>query len=488
MLVNLYTVRIVLNALGVEDYGIYNVVNGLVVMFTFLNISTTGAVQRYLTFAMGQNDDKHARNVYSAGVIIHIFIALLVFALSQTIGLWFFLNWLNLPADRQTAAFIVYQFSVATTLLSILRIPYHAVIVAHEKMSFLALFGIIESMLKLGFVFLLPFILYDKLIVYAVFVFIVGLIITLINKIYCNKAFIIARFKFCNDKLLFRQLFEFSGWSTFSSIANMGKNRGVDILINIFYGVAVNAAIGIATQVNTAVNTFARNFQTAFQPQIVKSYAANNHDYFMRLIFQTSKITFYLLFFIGLPLYINADFVLRIWLINVPEYTVIFTRLILLSLLIEMIAGPFWMSIQATGNIKKYSVIESCFVFSNFPLSLFFLWIGFSPVWVLITRVVVNIFLLFWRILFVGKRINLPVIMFFREVIIPILIIALISGTVTVFLSSFFFDWSKLVLSCVISFICTSFLIYFAGLNVQEKSSLKNWIKNKISPHKATCI
>lgn len=481
MLVNLYAVRIVLNALGAEDYGIYNVVNGLVVIFTFLNIATTGATQRFLNFSIGQNEDKQARNVYSASFIIHAFITLLVVVLAQTVGLWFFFNWLNLPADRQTAAFIAYQFSVATTALSILRIPYHAVIIAHEKMSVFAMIGIAESILKLAFAFMLTVILFDKLIVYAFFAFIIGFVVTLINKIYCNRMFPVFRFKYCSDKKLFLQLFEFSGWSAFSSVANMSKNRGIDILVNIFFGVTTNAAMGIATQVNTAVNTFARNFQTAFQPQIVKSYAVKDQDYFVRLVFQTAKATFFLLFFLALPLFINADFLLQIWLRDVPEYTVIFVQLILLSLLTETIAAPFGVSIQATGNIKKYSIIESCFIFFNFPVSLLFLRMGFNPTVVLIIRVVINIILLFWRIFFVGKRINLPVIMFLREVIVPILVIALVSSTATVFLSSFFIDWTKLIFSCVISFLFTASLIYFIGLNTQEKILSQNWIKNKFS-------
>ena len=479
MLVSLYTVRVVLETLGVEDYGIYNVVAGVVVMFSFLNGAMTNATQRFLNFALGQNNTELAKNVYSTSFIIYILIAVLVIILAETVGIWLFFTWLNIPSERQSTAFAVYQISVVTTVINIIRVPYHAVVTAYEKMSFFALISIIESILKLAVVFLLSITLFDKLIVYAVLICIVGVIILFVYKLYCNSRFEIANFKYYKDKELFRQLAGFSGWSLFGGFANVSRDYGVNILVNIFHGVSVNAAMGIATQVNSAVFQFVNNFQTAFKPQIVKSYAAKDYDYFMTLIFQTSKISFYLLFFFVLPLYVNADIVLRIWLKNIPEYTIMFTQLILISSLVDAVVGPLWMSIQATGNIKKYYLIASCFTFSNLPLSLLFLWVGFTPVWVLIIRFSMNIIGLIWRIFFVSRRINFSLKYFFREVIVPIFIISLISGLVIVFLHGFFIDLTALIISCIASTLCVSFLVYFIGLNIQEKVFLKNWIKSK---------
>ena len=477
MLVTLYTVRLVLNILGVEDYGIYNIVNSLAVIFWFLNAAMTSATQRFLNFAMGQNDMEQVRNIFSISFILHIFIAILFVFLAETVGLWLFYTWLNIPPDRQNAAFVVYQFSIVTMAIGILQIPYRATIIAYEKMSFFALGSVIEVLLRLGAAFLLVIILFDKLIIYAVLCSFTGLIIFFLYKLYCNRTFETARFRYCKDKKLFHQLAEFSGWTAFSGFAGACSSRGVDVFVNIFYGVTVNAAMGIAGQVNAAVYSIITSFQTAFNPQIIKSYSAKDYDYFKRLLFQTSKISFYLLLFFVLPLYINAEFVLKLWLKNVPEYTVVFTQLILLRSLVSPIGGPLATSINATGNIKKFQIIGSFIWFLNLPLSFIFLWLGFSPVWVLMTGLLLNIIVLFWRIFFICKRIDVLVLEFLYKVIAPIVVIAGISGLVTVFFQSFFIDWSKLILSCIVSTICTGCLVYFIGLNRQEKVLLQNKIQ-----------
>ena len=448
-------------------------------MFTFLNGAMTGATQRFLNFAMGQNDKEQTRNVFSISFIIHVIMAVLLIILAETVGLWFFYSFFNIPPERQSAAFIVYQFSIATTAINIILVPYRATIIAYEKMSFFALLSIIEVLLKLGVVFLLAVILFDKLVIYGLLTFAVSILILLVYKFYCNKSFETARFRYCNDKKLLKQLVEFSGWTTFGSFANVSRNHGTDILINIFYGVAVNAAIGIAKQVNSAVNSFVSNFQTAFRPQITKSYASQDYDYFMRLIFQTSKISFYLLFFLALPLYINAEFVLKLWLKNVPEYTVIFVKLILLGSLLDAISSPFVTSVEATGDIRKFQIINSIFSFSNLPFSLLFLWLGFSPAWVLIIKLSLGIFFNAWLIFFIKGKISLPIRNLFSEVIIPIIIIAFFSSLAVSFIDRLFFDFVGLLLSCIVSTICIGSLAYWIGLNKAERIFIKNWIKER---------
>jgi len=482
LLVSLYTVRVVLETLGVEDYGIYNVVSGVVVLFTFLNRAMTSGTQRFLNFALGRNDTEQARNVYSVGLVIHVLIAMLVVILAQTLGLWFFFTWLNIPPERHNAAFVVYQFSVLATIIGILQNPYKATIIAYEKMSFFATLSIIEAALKLGIVFLLSVILFDKLIAYAFLLCIAGFVFFMVYKIYCNRTFEIASFRHCRDRELLKQFLRFSGWSVFGGMANLSREHGANILINIFFGVTLNAAMGIATRVNSVVFQFVSNLQTAINPQIIKSYSAQDYDYFMKLIFRTTKISFCLIFFFVLPLYINVGFVLQIWLTSVPEYTIIFTQLILLSSLVMAIAGPLMTSIQATGDIMKYQVIISCFIFANLPLSLFFLWMGFSPAWVLIIRVSLEAVILIWRIFFLRKRIRLPVFGFFCEVIIPMFIIAAGSTLITIFVSKFFTDeWNRLIVSCIIATLSISCLMYLIGLSRHEKFLLKNWVKIKRS-------
>jgi len=482
LLVSLYTVRVVLETLGVEDYGIFNVVSGVVLLFAFLPAAMASATRRFLNFALGQNDMEQARNVYSVSLILHALIAALIILLAQTVGLWFFHTWLNIPSERQAAAFIVYQLSIMITAMGVLQVPYNATIIAYEKMSFFAALSLIEVLLRLGIVFLLPLILLDKLIAYAAFICIAVIVIFLVHKIYCNRTFKIARFRYCTDKNLFGRLLGFFTWSAFGEVANVSRVHGTNMLVNIFHGVTVNAAMGIATQVNAAVYQFLSSFQTVFNPQIIKLYSAKEYDHFMRLVFRTSKISFCLLLFFVLPLYINAEFVLRLWLGNAPEYTVAFIHLVLSSSLLMAIAGPLLVSIQATGDIKKYQLITSCLIFANLPLSLFFLWIGFSPVWVLITRIGLDALILVWQIFFLGRKIKLPVRRFFCEVVVPIFIIMGTTILTTVFIYNLFIgEWSKLIASCIISTITIACLMYCIGLNKQEKILFWNWIRTKLA-------
>ena len=479
MLVSLYTVRLVLNNLGTEDYGIYNIVGGVVVLFTFMNSAMTNTTQRFLNFALGKNDTEQVRNVFSISFIILSIISLLFVLLAQTFGLFFFNTLLNIPTERQSAAFIVYQLSIVTTVIGIYRIPYNATILAYEKMSFFALLSLFEAGLKLLVVLLLPIFLFDMLIMYAILILATGVIITLVFKVYCNRTFETARFKYTKDKKLLSELANFSGWSLLGDITRLVKRNGVNILLNIFHGVTVNAAMGIATNVNAAIFRFVGNFQTAFKPQIVKSYSTNDHDYFIKLIFTTSKLSFCLLLFFVLPLLINLDFVLGIWLGYVPEFVVIFTKLFLLSSLIEAIDGPLWMSIQATGNIKKYQLILSCFMYANLPLSFLFLRMGFSPAWPLIIKLSLDFISLVWRIFFLGELIKLPVSKFFRSVIMPVSIVAVISTVITnISFNIFKLDLLSLVFSSIISTIVIGFSVYFLVLNRDEKDFVHNKAKS----------
>ena len=481
MLVNLYAVRVVLGVLGADDFGIFNVVGGIVVLFTFLNFAMTSATQRFLNFALGRNDMEQAKDVYSVSLVIHLLIAVLVIVFAQTVGLWFFHTWLNIPPERQAAAFVVYQFSVATTVIGILQVPYRATIMAHEKMTFFATLSIVEAVLKLGIVFLLPVILFDHLKIYVFLIFVTRIVILLIHKIYCNTTFETARFRYCKDRQLFRQLMGFSGWSVFGGVASLSRDHGTNILLNIFHGVTVNAAMGVATQVNSAVFQFVGNFQMAFNPQITKLYSAKDYDSFMRLVFRAAKASFCLLFFFALPLSVNADFILRLWLNNVPEYSVVFVQLILLFSLLEAIVAPLGMSVQATGDIKKYQLIISCFIFANMPLSLLFLWMGFNPVWVLVIRVGIRVISFIWQVFFfLGEKIKLPVLGFLREVIIPVSVTALASVIMVVFLRNFFYsDWNKLIISSVVSTISIGLLTYWVVINKEERALLRNWINSK---------
>jgi O-antigen/teichoic acid export membrane protein len=453
-------------------------------MFSFINGAMTSASQRFLNYMLGKKDIEQVRDIFSISFIIHTMMALFIIILSETIGLWFFCTQVNIPFDRQNAASIIYQISIATTGINILRVPYNATVIAYEKMSFFAIASIIENILKFIAAFLLTMILYDSLIVYAFLICIIGIIMFFIYKFYCNRNFETANFRYCNNTDIYRKLIRFSCWSVFGSIANVSSSHGTNLLINMFSTVTVNAAMGIATQINAAVYQFVGNFQTAFNPQIIKSYSNKDYDYFMGLIFKASKISFILLFFFALPLYINIEFVLEVWLKTIPDYTVIFTRLILLFSLVDAVSGPLWMSIQATGNIKKYQLMVSCFILANLPLSFLFLWLGYSPVWVLIIKVVLNVATHIWRMFFLQKHINLPVRGFLYDVIIPIIIISSISTVVTIYIYKQFSGLKSLIYSGGSSVICTAFLTYLFGINRQEKILLRNIVlkmRNRIN-------
>jgi len=473
MTVSLYTSRIVLNTLGVSDFGIYNIVGGVVVLFSFLNNAMSSATQRFLNFEIGKNDFVQLRKIFCISMNVHVSIAFIVFILAETIGLWFLNTQLNLPLDRMNAANWVYQFTILTFIISILQVPYNATIIAHERMSFYAYVSIVEVSLKLSAVFLLQYLGYDKLKLYAVLICAVALIIITIYKLYCNKKFESSRYIFIWDASLYKQLLSFSGWSLFGSVANVGKTQVINILINIFCGVLVNAAMGITNQVSATLNGFVSNFQLAFNPQIVKSYAANDKEYLMSLIFKTSKYSYFLLFILSLPILLNTEYILKLWLKIVPEYTVQFCQLTIIYLLIESISGPLWMSVQATGKIKSYQIVISSLLLLNVPFSYILLKLNFIPYSVVLVSIGIGILALLIRIIFLRSLINLPIIQFLREVILIIFIVTILSIPLP-FIESFYLDgFRRLIITSTTAIISLVLILYFIGLDINEKKYVK---------------
>lgn len=481
MLVSLYTVRVVLNVLGAEDYGIYNVVAGVVVFFSFVNNAMASGTQRFLNFYLGKNDNYKVNEVYSASILIHLLIAFFFVLLAETVGLWFVSTQLNIPIHRKNVTNVVYQFSILTTVFSIVKVPYHAVIIAYEKMSFFALLSIIEAILKLLIVYLLVIAPFDKLVFYSFLLTLVAFITTLIYKLYCNKKFKIARYNKVTNFVFIKEQLSFSGWSTFGAFANVANAQGTNIVLNMFTSVTVNAAMGIANQVNTAVYSFVGNFQTAFNPQMIKSYAEGNKQYFINLICRTSKFSFFLLTYIAIPLLINAEFVLTLWLKDVPEYSVLFVQLIIIWALIDAWNGPLWMSIQATGNIKKYQIIVSFLIFSNLPLTITAFILGAKPEVVLIIRIILNVIITIWRVFFVGKRIQLPIKQFIINVLLRCVIVFILCYFFTLFIG-------KLITNSVLYFIITtltsvilvSFFSIVVGISSEERKAFFQLLRNKL--------
>ena len=481
LLVSLYTVRAVLEALGAEDYGIYNVVAGVVVLFSFVNNAMASSAQRFLNYALGEGDEEKAQDVYSASLAVHALIALGFVLAAETAGLWFVHTRLNIPEARKTAAELVYQCTVATTVFNIIRVPYHAVIIAYERMGFFAGLSIVEAALKLAVVFVLLPARADKLELYGFLLAAVALVILGCYKAYCNRMFKPAHYRRVHDKRLVREILSFSGWSLFGGAANVANSQGTNIVLNLYTDVTVNAAMGIANQVNAAVYSFVGNFQTAFNPQIVKSYAEGDKTYFINLICGASKAAFFLLTVMVIPLLINADFILSVWLHTVPAYAVSFVRLILLCSLIDSWNGSLWMSIQATGNIRTYQLIVSAMIFANLPLSVAALALGAVPESVLIIRLLLLCAITVWRTFFLGKRIALPKRRFVTQVL---------ARCCAVFGISLWVSWVvgglcradavRFFVSTVFSILCTGILIAAIGLNKTERARLCSVIQRRI--------
>lgn len=473
MLVSLYTVRVVLNTLGAEDYGIYNVVAGVVVLFSFVNNAMATSVQRFLNFYLGKKDTEKTRNIYSSSLVIHGVICLIFTVLAETVGLWFVNTKLNIPTGRSNAAFWCYQAAVITTLANIMRVPYNAVIIAYEKMSFFAGLSIVEAVLKLAVVFLLKIAQFDKLIFYSFLLAAVSFIILAIYKFYCNKNFEIAHYRKNQDKGLGKELISFSGWSLFGVVANVANSQGTNIVLNIFTNVTVNAAMGIANQVNAAVYSFVSNFQTAFNPQLVKSYAAGEKEEFQILVNRSAKFSFYLLWLIVLPVYVNCSFLLSLWLKNIPQYSVGFVRLVLIFSLIESLNGPLWISIQATGKIRAYQIIIGIINILNLPFSIVVFCLGANPYWILYIRIALNCAAFGIRVLLSKKYFALRVHSFLRDSVLIPAFIAAASASLTLLCGKMI---SKTVqnffATCIVSAVVSGALIFFVGMKAIERKAI----------------
>jgi len=482
MLVSLYTSRVVLNTLGVEDFGIYNVVGGFVSMFGFLNSAMASATQRFLSFEIGKGDRDQLRNVFSMSVNIHFLIAFIILILAETVGLWFVNTQLIIPADRMGAAQWVYQFSILAMMVYMVSVPYNAMIIAHERMNVFAWVSIAEVSLKLFIVFMLQWFGFDKLKFYAVLTFCVSLIIRFIYGIYCSKNFKESKFRFFWDKSLFNTLVSYAGWNLWGNIAVVLKGQGVNVLLNMFFGPVVNAARGIAYQVSSAVNQFVTNFQMAMNPQIIKSYAVDDLKYMHQLIFRGAKYSFFLLFTLSLPILLETEQILRLWLKTVPEYTVIFTRLVIINVLIDCISGPLMTAAQASGKIKLYQSIVGGLLILNLPVSYLFLKLGFQPQVTIFVSISISIIALFARLKIIKGLVYLNTADYFKNVIfkiIPVIFIAVILPGFIIYLLPI--NFTRLLLSCIIAVTSVGLTVFFIGLSHSEQQFMVKSLKRVTS-------
>ena len=470
MAIALYTSRVVLNTLGVTDYGIYNVVGGVVAMFGFINGSMSSATQRYITFALGKGDMERLRTVFGTALQIHFLIALLIVVLGETVGLWFMYEKMQIPAGRMDAAFWVLQCSIVSTVVMVISVPYNADIIAHEKMSAFAYISIVEAVLKLAVVYVLLVFSFDKLVLYAFLILVVQVLIRFCYSHYCNKHFKESKYRHVWDKSLFKEMTGFAGWSMFGNLAGVLFGQGLNMLLNVFFGPVVNAARAVAVQVQSAIQQFVGNFQMALNPQITKTYAKGEMDEMHKLMFRSARFSFYLLFFLSLPVLFETDFVLTVWLKTVPDNTVIFLRIMICTSLIYTLSNPLMVANQATGKVRKYQAICGSILLMILPVSYVCLKLGCPAYSVFIVHFVIESIAQLARMVMLRPLIGVRISDYIRNiytrvvavvalsVVVPFIIYENMDGSVVRFFTM-----------CTVCVLSVGIVAYTVGLSKNER-------------------
>lgn len=475
MLITLFSSRIVLQALGVSDFGLYNVVGGIVALISFLRASLASSTQRFISYEIGRNDTVQLKKVFSISVSTHILISVLILIMAETLGLWFLNNYIQIPLGRENAAFWIYQFSVVSLCISAITIPYSADVISHERMSYYAFVSIIEAIMKLAFAYALFLFGTDKLILYGGLMMLINFIDFFLYYGYCRRKFNETKYEFYFDKQLFKQIFSFSGWTVFGQLSVIGANQGTSILINMFHGLAANAAIGISQQVNNAISGLTANFHTAFQPQLTKSYAANDYDYMNSLICKTSKISYFLLFLAAIPIVVNIDLILKIWLgENVPIYTSQFCVLFLATSLCNAISAPLWTSIYATGQIRNYQIVTSLIFLSDILIVyLLFFYFGCSPVVAMEVKLIINVLIVLVRVLYTKKVVpGFSVLIYIKKCLTQVFLVTIITVTLSSLIFLFEFDKIERLLLSIPLLIISCLVSFRIGFSIQERQYL----------------
>lgn len=487
--ISLYTSRIVLEALGVDDYGIYSVVGGLVTMFSIITSSLVTAINRYLSYELGRNNLDRLEKIFTTSINIQILLCLVVLILGETIGVWFLNNYMSFPSGSLYSANWVFQSSIVVFILNLINIPYNSVIIAHERMKAFAYFSIFESVLKLIEVLILFFVKWDnKLILYSLLQVVVSFIMRCSYGIYCTHNFKECKYKFYFEKNLTKEMFGFAGWNLFSNASFVLNTQGVNILINIFFGVAVNAARGIAVQVDTAIMNFVNSFTTAINPQIIKAYSSGAQSYLWKLIIDGSRYTYYLTLVFVIPILLDTNYILHLWLKQVPDYTIIFIQLSFIYSVFNSIGTTAYFACVAHGNMKYYTLhltTVSCLVFP-------FTWIAYkmgAPVEICyVINGMIAFFCIFIRLRILNQLISFDSNLFIREMLLPSLIIFVITIfpplIIKYFLESSFL---RLIIIVAVSEISLGLSIFIIGLNKNEKDSIKKFVTDRIHNMKFIC-
>ena len=484
MFVSLFTSRIILEALGIENYGISNVVGGLVGMFSVISSSLTSAASRFITFEIGRGDKENLRKTFSTSIIIQTSLAIIVFVVCELVGTWFLETQMQIPPGRMYAAKWVLQFSIISFCIGLITVPFGACIIAHERMSIYAYLSIFNSLMNLAICYLLVISPIDRLIFYSILGFLVNQTTTIINIVYCKRNFDESRGKITFDKEIFKKMVGFSGWSFFNNTTYILNNQGINMLINIFFGVAVNAARGIATQVENVVHQFVNNFTVALNPQITKSYASEDFESMHQLVCRGAKFSYFIMLIMALPIIIEAEQILNIWLINVPQYAIIFTQLALVMGMCDCIGSSGYTACIATGNLKRYSIIITSIGIMEFPIAWLFFAMGALPEYAYYTYIAVKITVLIVRMFLLESMVGLKVSMYTKEVFSPIILTTIVSIIIPITISLYMEPTIlRLIVIVTTSIISVSLCALYIGMTNGERNVIISKVKSIITKY-----
>ena len=480
MLISLYTSRVILEVLGVEDYGIYQVVGGVVAMFSVISSSLSSAVSRFLTFEIGHGDKDKLKKIFSTSITIQLVIAVIIFILSEVIGIWFMETKMQIPPDRLNAAKWVFHCSVFTFCINLLSVPYNACIIAHERMTAFAYISIFEVVCKLAICYLLIISPFDKLICYAILMMLLSFVIRIIYNVYCNRHFEESGIKLCFDKSIFKEMLGFSWWNFFNSTAYILNNQGVNMLINIYFGVVVNAARGIALQVENAVLNFVNNFTTAINPQITKSYASGDLTNMHNLVCRGAKFSYFSMLLLALPIIIEAEQILNMWLVDIPDYAVIFVQLSLIMGMCDSIGKSGYTACMATGKLRKYSIIITSIGILEFPLAWVLFAMGGSPEYAYYTYIAVKATVLIARMFLLENMVKLKVSMYMRNVFLPIILTTIVALILPIIAYTYMESGiQRFIIVTLLSVVSVSLSTIYIGMTSGERKSIVNGIIKK---------
>lgn len=480
MAVTFYTARVILQTLGIEDYGIYNLIGGFVTLLSFISNALVASIQRYMNIALGEEDKELFKKVYSVSFNIIAIFSLIFLLLAESVGLWFVVTKLNIPYGRESAAFWVYQISIFTTVVSLLRAPDNACIIAHEKMSFYAYISIFETIIKLLIVYTLLLFDSDKLILYVLLYFFSTIVINIFYKIYVNHFEKSCRFVIIWDKSLTKNMLSFTGWNMVSNAAHVATSQGENLMLNNYFSVAVNAARGVSAQVYNAVNIFLTNFQTAFRPQLIQTYAAGQHIEHFRLVFRSARFSWYLMLILVVPIITNLKIFLGIWLAEVPEYTYDFCFFILIAYLLDSMGMPLATSIYANGNIRNMQIVSALLYLIELLSCFILLSIGFPAYSVAILTMVTHLSLLVVDIFYCKRYCLLQIKEFIKEVVVPCFICSVFSCILPLLVNSCVTTFVSAIMMSTLYIIWELIVISVLGLSKSERLVIVNLIKNKI--------